>query len=1123
MLVIAAALFCAGSVTASADEGSHSHPVCGAECTGHPDGTTHDTNVEFQPLSELTPYTGPSGYHYQIESGCYYLTQDLQLEENGSILITGHVTLCLNGKCLNWADGSSGSIYANAITIGEGCSLTICDCDGSQVHDYVCKKDETNYDYVELATETDEGAKSVTGGLIIGNGNPLLFVRDYAQLNLYGGNYVDGHKSWDLYGGLITYTYGAKVRLYGGYMEANCGAVGINCQGGGPDAGLYLYGGTLTGSCRRKIDVNGNFYLYGGLITDAPDAQWYDGFVWDDCHIYVNGSAYLCGGALSSNRLSQLLRVDGTLYLKDAPVFCSAKCDIWADHIVDQGYTGGPLCLTEHGVSVDQVLVTGEDGVRPDPKKYVLSDGGSRTPSPYWRLDFTTESYPGSGVVRPALRTITWYDEDGTTVLTGPQYPNQVEVGSALTLPTPEEKEGEIFLGWRYHEFNSWDDEEDAYSEYWRSWNTVYYDVNLKAVFAHKLENIGTETAPIYLISNAEDLNAFFELQFALDESDNNSWDARYEQYFGSNVTYLVADENGDPISFTANAFDMAGQEPCVMEAVFDGNNSTILFASETFRYGWAFIVYNCGEIKDLTLEYRNCTWDRAGDEEIMFGGIALENAGLIRNCGVRGSLKVVNSVAESDSDLVSFMYFGGIACVDLGVIQNCCSTLDLDAQDVRFNTSTDPNHEYEFNFGGIAGTTTGFLYNCYAAGELNCDPAILALDTVLGGNYDQTCGIGTVVGSLITGAEPLLEWPGGWITYRDELASGSNYGVGDRLIGTVIDLGTVCDDWDLINTMSDMLDMYRYPDYSNYTDEEFKEALETEFASRYGRTLQAYLDHALQVLYPDGQLASANMVSALTGEDMQAETGLLRTLNGNREGHPQLAEWYLRSNENGGYPLLTPGNGSNSPSGGSGASGGNTHSPALPGSVPGNVYAGDPFCNGGANCPIHHFADANTSLWYHKALDYVVVKGIMNGVGSDRFDPAGEFQRCMLVTMLARLDGVDTADGSTWYEKGVQWAMANGISDGTNPTASITREQIAAMLYRYAGLKGYDISARGDLTAFADGGKTSGWAIESMRWAVGCGILQGAGVHLDPTGTATRAEVAQMLMNFCRLVQTAA
>lgn len=911
MLVIAAALFCAGSVTASADEGSHSHPVCGAECTGHPDGTTHDTNVEFQPLSELTPYTGPSGYHYQIESGCYYLTQDLQLEENGSILITGHVTLCLNGKCLNWADGSSGSIYANAITIGEGCSLTICDCDGSQVHDYVCKKDETNYDYVELATETDEGAKSVTGGLIIGNGNPLLFVRDYAQLNLYGGNYVDGHKSWDLYGGLITYTYGAKVRLYGGYMEANCGAVGINCQGGGPDAGLYLYGGTLTGSCRRKIDVNGNFYLYGGLITDAPDAQWYDGFVWDDCHIY--------------------------------------------------------------------------------------------------------------------------------------------------------------------------------------------------------------------LISNAEDLNAFFELQFALDESDNNSWDARYEQYFSSNVTYRVADENGDPISFTANAFDMAGQEPCVTEAVFDGNNSPILFASETFRYGWAFIVYNCGEIKDLTLEYRNCTWDSEGLEEILFGGIVCENAGLIRNCGVRGSLEVVNSIDESDSDSVSFMYFGGIASVDLGVIQNCYSTLDLDARGVRFDTSTAPDHEYEFNFGGIGGQTAGFLYNCYAAGELNCDPEILALGTVLGGNYDQTCGIGTVVGSLITGAEPLLEWPGGWITYRDELAFGSNYGVGDWLIGTVIDLGTACDDWDLINTMSDMLDMYRYPNFSNATDEEFKAALEDEFKNRYGKTLKEYLDQALQVLYPDGQLAYANMVSALTDEDMQAETGLLRTLNGNREGHPQLAEWYLHSNENGGYPLLTPGNGSNSPSGGSGTSGGNGHSPALPGSVPGNVYAGDPFCNGGANCPIHHFADANTSLWYHKALDYVVVKGIMNGVGSDRFDPAGEFQRCMLVTMLARLDGVDTADGSTWYEKGVQWAMANGISDGTNPAASITREQIAAMLYRYAGLKGYDISARGDLTAFADGGKTSGWAIESMRWAVGCGILQGAGVHLDPTGTATRAEVAQMLMNFCRLVQTAA
>lgn len=106
-------------------------------------------------------------------------------------------------------------------------------------------------------------------------------------------------------------------------------------------------------------------------------------------------------------------------------------------------------------------------------------------------------------------------------------------------------------------------------------------------------------------------------------------------------------------------------------------------------------------------------------------------------------------------------------------------------------------------------------------------------------------------------------------------------------------------------------------------------------------------------------------------------------------------------------------------------------------------------------------------------------------------------------------------------YTDAVNWAASKGIVKGYSdtvfaPNDTVTREQLATILYRYAESKGYDVSAKGDLTAFTDGAKTSSWAAEAMEWAVGSGLLTGKdGGKLDPTGTATRAEIATILMRF--------
>ena len=162
-------------------------------------------------------------------------------------------------------------------------------------------------------------------------------------------------------------------------------------------------------------------------------------------------------------------------------------------------------------------------------------------------------------------------------------------------------------------------------------------------------------------------------------------------------------------------------------------------------------------------------------------------------------------------------------------------------------------------------------------------------------------------------------------------------------------------------------------------------------------------------------------------------------------------------------------------------------------------------------------FTDVNASRWYYSSVKFAYEKGLMNGTGNGTFSPNADTTRGMIVTMLARLEGQNTS-GTPWYAAGQKWAMDNGISDGTNMTGAITREQLAAILYRYAKQKGYDISKSADLNGFADANTVSAYATDAMRWAVANGLIQGSNSKLNPKGSATRAQVATILMRFMEL-----
>ena len=151
---------------------------------------------------------------------------------------------------------------------------------------------------------------------------------------------------------------------------------------------------------------------------------------------------------------------------------------------------------------------------------------------------------------------------------------------------------------------------------------------------------------------------------------------------------------------------------------------------------------------------------------------------------------------------------------------------------------------------------------------------------------------------------------------------------------------------------------------------------------------------------------------------------------------------------------------------------------------------------------------------WYADAVKYVTDKGLMNGTDDNQFSPSATTTRAMLMTVLARYAGENTTGGATWYEKGMNWAKAKGVSDGTNPNANITREQLVTMMYRYAGSP----KADGKLDSFSDAASVSTYAADAMQWAVANGIVNGSNGKLNPQNNATRAQVAVILMRFCEM-----
>lgn len=182
---------------------------------------------------------------------------------------------------------------------------------------------------------------------------------------------------------------------------------------------------------------------------------------------------------------------------------------------------------------------------------------------------------------------------------------------------------------------------------------------------------------------------------------------------------------------------------------------------------------------------------------------------------------------------------------------------------------------------------------------------------------------------------------------------------------------------------------------------------------------------------------------------------------------------------------------------------------------------------------PVDKFIDVNTGDWFADAVNYVVNKGLMAGVSETTFGPSIDTTRGMIVTILYRLENEPTAGTANfndvasgqYYANAVAWASANNIVSGYGdgnfgPNDAITREQLVAILFRYAEYKGYDLTKRADLSAFADETSISEYAVDAMSWANAMGLVSGVSdTMIAPTNRAVRAQVAMIFMSFCEKI----
>ncbi|MCH5353851.1 MAG: S-layer homology domain-containing protein [Acutalibacter sp.] len=653
------------------------------------------------------------------------------------------------------------------------------------------------------------------------------------------------------------------------------------------------------------------------------------------------------------------------------------------------------------------------------------------------------------------------------------------EAGHAEPITAEELADRNTFIDWNFNSIWGMSTEEGDIRPVLRAVPELPYDETPEDPEGRKYGGgTGVKGDP-YIIAAAAHLK-----ELADTETD---WGAQFLMTEDVDLSELCGEEVGNwkPIGNDSNkftgTFDGGGYEITGL-SINEATNVTHSIYRGLFGY-----VDEGGSLKNLDV-----SGSISGSARI--GGIVGYNAGSVENCSYSGSL-------------IGAGFLGGIVGENTGTVTNCRNTATVsgrlaiggivgniaDSGSVERCYNTGSVTCTSFGAGGIAGQSRGMIKNCYNTGDITATGESVdsngnsaAQDYVggivglagLGGTVENCYSIGKVTGANNKYVGGITGYNGGEMTrcyYLEDSAAG---GVNGKDTAGQAESKTKA----------------QLADRSTFVNWDFTEiwGMSTD-ENDIRPILRTNAEHEYDNGHPGCTCKNCDSSKCTCTGDCSGSSCKCSGCAG-KPSNP---------NPN---PNPNPGPGPN----------------PDPGPAPAPEE-----CDGGANCPSRKFIDLDNTKWYHKATDYVISKGLMSGTSATEFSPNTTLTRAMLVTILWRSAGSPKSTlgynpfkdvpTNQYYYQAVMWAYENNVVAGTtsttfSPNSPITREQLAAILWRYAGSPG----TSGSFAGFTDSGKVSSYAEIALRWALEKGIVSGKGNGiLDPGGKSTRAEAASMLMRY--------
>lgn len=1078
------AAVCLMSVSASAAE--HSHPICGA---AHTDIGNHTESCGDVTWTKVTQDDVSDGQLTLAGGGSYYLGEDINTTK--AITITGTVNLCLNGKTLS-------STFIVIQVTGDA-TLNICDCQGGGIiaaANSMRAAIEVNPNRGDSTATLNLYGGEVSGGVFDNIHDKSIIKLDSsyegskAVFNMYGGKVQNRNIYNSCYAVYVTHRSDCQINIYGGDVTCNKGD-GIGVWNSG-DAQVLIAGGTVTGG-KYGVDLNSNneLTLSGSTAIVGDNAGIYlpsssyftvkDGFAVPD-----NGSISVMQ-ALGTTNKGVIAKPEGSGSLADrAQYFVSAEEGYFVESN-DDGELQLTACAITKQPAVNDYTVTANGGNKVAYQWYSAKKGDA----PVTNENATANKFHNSGddgdwnygdlakdgepVTLPAftlrmsqgdvLKLTNAMEVDSFSIAVSGGMPNALEVpswGSDVSYTAPADGEYTLTVTARPESFDE---------------NNYHLRPSFKATVTADVPDTALTTGQVNAALNTSQLET------------------------GSYICQVTWENkttrNSQAVSYTAPQHTHRWSTDWTSDATNHWHKC-----------------FSCNDKNDIVAH--------TYDQEVAVDGYKKSDATCTAKatyykscvCGAKGT-----ETFESGG-LLAHDFTGGTWKSDANNHWKNCANCDAESDKVQHNFSKSGNT--------YTCTACGYAYTVPSPSSSSGGSSTPAVTVPVSGSGDTVHVSASVSGSTaevkeIKSAE------------LDKIGTDS---------AVVIDLSGLNKGVTGVTLSTDTIDSICKTEADGVTIRLPSAELRVDRQTLAAVTEQAAGSKIRLVVEPDGTARStmtASQKSTLAGMKNAAVLEAYFVSDGTRirdfkGGSVELSIPYRADGAIRAWFLKEDG----------------TREPVSARYDKENAQlilhhfshyvieeldssAAYTVCAKDDSCPLGAFGDLTAAAWYHDGVHYCLENGLMRGVSGGKFLPDGSTTRAQLVTILWRLEGSPETTGAArfgdvaggaWYTEAVRWAAGCGVVKGYDngcfgPNDAVTREQMAAILYRYAQHKGYDVSAGEDtnILSFDDAFAVSEYAIPAMQWACGSGMVRGiaqkGGMLLAPRDTTTRAQAATLIMRF--------